>query len=154
VPDHLPLESWERNELLSRLWSAQQIQRNVQKELDRRGQRDEWKWAYEVPVYGKTERGATYLTSGYMLFESASEAYSKVRDIALQYERDPETAPYHVIKVWLPEDHPASADPKGGDGTEIAAPLARGAVGSEASETPAPSTPPRTSQGDGDDGLR
>jgi hypothetical protein len=45
----------------------------------------------------------------------------------------------------------ASADPKGGDGTEIAAPaLPSGAVGSEASETPNNDSPPHTSQGDGE----
>jgi hypothetical protein len=148
MPDHLPLEAWERSELLSKLWNAQQIQKNMEKELERRGQRDEWKWAYEVPVYGKTERGATYLTSGYMLFESAAEAYSKVPDIARQYERDPETAPYHVIKVWLPKDYPASVDrsPEGQDAQRLDA-KHESAVGSEASETPHTSqnTPKETS---------
>jgi hypothetical protein len=110
MPDHLPLEAWERSELLSKLWGAQQTQKNIQKELDRRGQRDEWKWAYEIPVYEKTARGATVLTTAYMLFDSAPEAYSKVPDIAREFERDPETAPYHVIKVWLPEQK-NEADP-------------------------------------------
>lgn len=104
MPDHLPLECWERSDLLGKLWKHQQGAKNLQKELDRRGQRDEWKWAYEVPVYEQTAKGATALTWGYMLFDSAGEAYSKVPDIARQYERDPETAPYQVVKVWLPAE--------------------------------------------------
>jgi hypothetical protein len=102
MPDHLPLEAWERTELMSKLWAAQQAQRNIQKELDRRGDSDEWKWAYEVPVYDKLPSGATVLTWGYHLFDSAAEAYDGAREIAAQLERDPETAPYHVHKVWLP----------------------------------------------------
>lgn len=101
-PHHLPLECWERRELLGSLWKHQGIAKKLEAELERRGQRDEWKWAYSVPVYGKTEKGATYLTTAFMTFESASEAYDRVPDIARQYERDPETAPYQVCKVWLP----------------------------------------------------
>jgi hypothetical protein len=104
MPGHLPLEAWERSELLGELWKHQGAAEKIEKELERRGTRDEWKWAYEVPVYEQTASGATVLTWGYMLFDSAAEAYGKVPEIARKYERDPETAPYHVHKVWLPAE--------------------------------------------------
>jgi len=133
MPDHLPLEAWERSELLGALWKAQQTEKNIQKELDRRGPRDEWKWAYEVPVYERLPSGATVLTWGYHLFDSPGDAYDGARKIAAQLERDPETAPYQVHKVWLP----ASVDtrPKDGDGAATA-PLASSAV--REAETPTP----------------
>jgi hypothetical protein len=115
-PHHLPLECWERSELLGSLWKHQGIAKKLEAELERRGQRDEWKWAYEIPTHEKLKSGGYALTSAFMLFESASEAYSKVPDIARKYERDPETAPYQVCKVWLPAERPAlAAAASGGD---------------------------------------
>jgi hypothetical protein len=135
MPDHLPLEAWDRRELLSELWKHQQAQRNLQREFDRRGERDEWKWGFPVFVHEKLASGAVALTTAYHIFDSAGEAYEGARKYAREHDQDEESAPYRVHKVYLP----ASVDthPKGGDSTKIEAPAPlSGAVGAEGDETP------------------
>jgi hypothetical protein len=116
LPDHLPLEAWERREIMDKLWQHQRAERALMKELERRGDRDEWKWGFPVWVHEKLASGAVALTTAYHIFDSAGEAYDGARKYAREHEQDEETAPYSVHKVFLPkaasptptrkEDHP------------------------------------------------
>lgn len=104
MPDHLPLEAWERRELMDKLWQHQQAERNLMKELERRGERDEWKWGFPVLVHETLPSGAVALTTAYHIFDSAGEAYDGAKAYARETEQDEESAPYRVHKVYLPRE--------------------------------------------------
>ena len=95
-PTHLPLIAWSKQELLSDLWQHEQRIKNLHKEFDRRGERDEKRHGFAVPV--QPQPGV--IETCYAHYETPVAAYEAAR------ERwpDDEAAPYRVHPVYLGKD--------------------------------------------------
>lgn len=99
MPKHLPLIAWSKQELLNELWSHQLAERRLHEELERRGERDEQRHGFAVPVH---EAGA--ISTAYAHYPSAADAYEAAR----KRWPDDESAPYRVHPVYLGADDPAT----------------------------------------------
>lgn len=99
MPSHLPLIAWSKQELLNELWKHQQAEKNLTKELNRRGQRDEQRHGYPITVRDRPG----VLTTAYRHFPTAVEAYEAARK---EFPDDVEMAPYKVHPVYLGEGDP------------------------------------------------
>lgn len=98
-PKHLPLIGWSHQELLNELWSHQQSIQNLQRELDRRGGRDEKRHGFAVAVHSPG-----MISTAYRHYPTASEAYAAA---VKAFPEDRDAAPYRVHPVYLGKDDPA-----------------------------------------------
>lgn len=98
-PKHWPLIAWSKQELLSELWRHEQAAKNLREEIERRGDRDEKRHGFPVPVH---ERGV--ITTAYAHYPTAAEAYDAAREA---FPEDVEAAPYRVHPVYLGKDDDA-----------------------------------------------
>lgn len=95
-PKHLPLLGWSKRELLDELWRHEQAVKNLQKEFDRRGERDEQRHGFAVPF----QPSPGVIETHYAHYPTAVAAY----DAARKQWPDDESAPYRVHPVYLGKD--------------------------------------------------
>jgi len=93
---YLPVIAWSKQELMSEYWKHEQAMKNLQKELDRRGDRDEKRWGFFVPIHK-----SGMITTGYRHYKTPVEAYNAAKEHAEQTDQDVEMAPYLVHPVYL-----------------------------------------------------
>jgi hypothetical protein len=98
-PKHWPLIAWSKQELLNELWRHEQAIKNLHREFERRGERDDKRHGFPVTIQPKPG----VLQTAYRHFPTAVEAY----DAARAESPDDESAPYRVHPVYLGKDDPA-----------------------------------------------
>jgi len=96
---HLPMIAWSRQELMNELWQHEAAIRNLQKELDRRSDRDDQRFGYPVAIYDKP--GVIF--TGYRHFKTQQEAWQAALE---EFPQDRDAAPYKVHPVYLGKDDP------------------------------------------------
>lgn len=101
---HLPLIAWSKSELMNELWSHDLAIRRLREEIERRGERDEERHGFAIPVH---QKGA--ISTAYAHYATAVDAY----DAARARWPDDETAPYRVHPVYLGKDDPETAPTPG-----------------------------------------
>lgn len=94
--DWKPLVAWHRRELMDYRAQLEWRIKNLDKELERRGQRDEM--AYGFPVQVRGERGIGIITA-YRWFYTDKEAWAAARE-----EFGGDEGPYKVHPVYLGKD--------------------------------------------------
>lgn len=99
-PKHLPIIAWDRRELVAELRHHQRGIQAIEAELERRGDRNDQRWGFPVPVQ---ERPGVIGTA-YAHYPTPTEA----REAALEaFPEDHDAAPYRVHAVFLGKDDPA-----------------------------------------------
>lgn len=93
--DWKPLVAWSKPEILDYSWQLQSRLERLNKELERRGQRDEIKYGYPITVRGEKGIG---ITTAYRWFDTDKEAWAAAR------EELGEEGPYKVHPVYLGKD--------------------------------------------------
>lgn len=91
---HLPLVAWSRQEIMSGIWEHEAALNSLTAELDRRGDRDEKRYGFPVPIQDRPG----VIGAAYRHFATAGEAFDAARKA---FSDDPETAPYKVHPVYL-----------------------------------------------------
>lgn len=109
-PAHLPLVAWSRQQLLNELWKHELAETNIRKEIARRGDRDELRHGFPVPIHAPG-----MITTAYRHFATAAEAYDAAREAATT-PGEKEEAPYHVHPIYLGKDDPATPPQVSGEG--------------------------------------
>ena len=93
--DWKPLVAWHKRELLDYRAQLEWRIKNLDKEMDRRGQRDEMKYGYPITVAGEKGIG---ITTAYRWFDTDKEAWKAA------IEEFGEGGPYKVHPVYLGKD--------------------------------------------------
>lgn len=97
-PKHWPLIAWSRQELLNDLWAYERRIKRLHEELERRGERDDKRHGFPIPV----QESPGVISTAYQHFPTAVEAY----DGARERWPDDDAAPYRVHPVYLGKDDP------------------------------------------------
>lgn len=97
-----PLIAWSRTELINARREHQRWLDAIDKESARRGERDEKRYGFPVPIYDKPG----VIGTGYAHFATTAEAYAAAVERAAT-PGEKESAPYKVHPVYLGKDDPA-----------------------------------------------
>jgi hypothetical protein len=97
VPDHLPLIAWSRQELIQKRWEHQRWLDAIDKESERRGERDEKQYGFPVPI----RHAPGVIGTGYTHYPTIAQAYAEALK---QMPELHDAAPYRVHPVYLGKD--------------------------------------------------
>ena len=94
-PKHWPLIAWSKQQLMDDLWNYERRIKHLREELDRRGERDDKRHGFAVPIHSPG-----MIETAYQHFPTAVEAYAGARE---RWPND-EAAPYRVHPIYLGKD--------------------------------------------------